>query len=150
MSDVMRDIRDAMLTEIQAELGPSYKQLAYVEDVQKNSFRTSSERFGVRALLSSQVPGVTKFTTYTQSFEVVLTKGYTSSNIDDSEQVEKSFDNRENLLAIYKRLVNNKGGLPLVVLNIFNMVVSEPEFLLEDKVAVQRATFDVTYRLTLL
>ena len=149
MSDVMRDIRDAMLSEIQAELTASYKQLAYTEDVQKNSLRTSSERFGVRALASSEVPGVTRFTTFTQSFEVVLTKAYTESKIDDTEQVEKAFDNRENLLSIYTRLVNNKGGLPLVVLNIFNLNVAEPEFLLVDKVAVQRATMDITYRLTL-
>jgi hypothetical protein len=149
MSDVMRDIRDAMLSEIQAELGVSYKELAYLETIEQNNLRTNTDRFGVRALASSQVPGVTRFTTFTQSFEIVLTKGYAASAIDDSERVEKAYDNRENLLAIYTRLVNNKGGLPLVVLNIFSLNISEPEYLLEDKVVIQRATMDITYRLSL-
>ena len=146
----MRDIKEALESEIQSELGVSYKPLMYLEDVKKNNFRTSTERFGVRALGAFQVPGVTKFYTFTQSFEIVLSKGYYESAIDDSEQIGKAFDNRENLLAIYKRLINNKGGLPLVVLNIFNMTIEEPEYLLEDKVAVQRATVDITFRLTLL
>jgi hypothetical protein len=150
MSDVMRNIKDALESEIQAELGVSYKPLAYVEDIAKNSFRTNTDRFGVRALSATQVPGVTKFYTFTQSYEIVLSQGYVNNAIDDSEQVDKAFDNRENLLAIYKRLINNKGGLPLVILNIFNMVIADPEFLVEDKVAVQRATVDITFRLTLL
>jgi hypothetical protein len=149
MSDEMRDIKEAMESEIQAELGVSYKPLAYIEDVQKNSFRTSSDRFGVRALTGNQVSGVTRYFTITQSFEVVLSKGYIESAIDDSEQVEKAYDNRENVLAIYKRLVNNKCGIPSVVMNVFTLTVSEPEYLVEDKVAVQRATMDITYRINL-
>lgn len=149
MSDVLRDIKEAMETEIQAELGSAYKPLAYVEDVQKNSFRTSSERYGVRALSGTQVPGVTRYFTITHSFEVVLSKGYIESALDDSEQTTKAFDNRENLLAIYKRLVNNKCGIPSAVMNVFNLVVAEPEYLVDDKVAVQRATMDITYRINL-
>jgi hypothetical protein len=149
MSDVMRDIKEAIEDEIQSELGSSYKLLAYVENVQKNSFRTSSERYGVRTLTGQQIPGVTRYFTITQSFEVVLSKGYIESALDDSEQVTKAFDNRENLLAIYKRLVNNKCGIPSVVMNVFNLLVSEPEYFEEDKVAVQRATMDITYRINL-
>lgn len=149
MSDVMRDIKEAMETEIQTELGISYKPLAYVENVQKNSLRTSSERFGVRVLFGSQVPGVTRYYTITQSFEVVLSKGYIESALDDSEQVTKAFDNRENLLAIYKRLVNTKCGIPSLVMNVFNLNIAEPEYLEDDKVAVQRATMDITYRINL-
>lgn len=146
----MRDIKNALEAEIQSELGASYKPLAYLEDVTKNSFRTSSERFGVRPLASSQVPGVTKHVQFIQSFEIVLSKSYTESNIDDSEQIDKSLDNRENVLAIYKRIVNNKGGLPLVILNVFDLSVADPEYLEEDKVAVQRATVNIQYRINLL
>lgn len=150
MSDIIRDISEGIQTEMQAELGVTYKPLAYVEDVQKNSFRTSSERFGVRALLGGQIPGVTKYVTITQSFEIVLSKQYQESMVDDSEQVSKAYDNRENLLAIYKRLVNNKCGRPDLVMNVYELSVSEPEYLVEDKVAIQRATMNVTYRLTLI
>jgi hypothetical protein len=150
MSDVMRNIRDALVSEIQAELGVNYKELAYLEDVTKNSFRTSSERFGVRPLASSEVSGVTKMPQFIQSFEIVISKQYTESNLDDSEQVEKSLDNRELVLLLYKRLVNNKGGLPLVILNIFDLNIAEPEYLEEDKVAIQRATMNIQYRINLL
>lgn len=148
--DQMRDIRDAMEAEILAELGASYKKLAYLEDVAKNSFRTNNNRYGVRPLTSSEVDGVTKSIHLTQSFEVVLTKGYYESNIDDTEQVERSLDNRENMLCIYKRLVNNRAGIPGTVINIQNLVVSEPEYLVDEKVAVQRATIDITYRFSLI
>lgn len=150
MIDTMRDIRDAMETEIQAELGATYKKLAYVQDVVKNNFRTQNNRYGVRALAATESDGVTKSVRLTQSFEVVLTKGYFQSNVDDSEQIERALDNRENLLDIYKRLVNNKAGLPGTVLNITNLTVDEPEYLEDEKVVVQRATMDITYRFSLI
>lgn len=150
MIDSMRDIRDSMLTEIAAELGASYVQLPYVENVEKNNFRNSNDRYGVRALEASQVPGVTKYPTFTQSFEVILTKGYIESNLDDTPQVTKSYDNRENLLDIYKRLVNNRVGIPATVLNVTDLVVSSPEYLEDDKVVVQRATMNITYRFSLI
>lgn len=148
--DLIRDITNAMKSEVSAELGVNFRELAYLEDVSKNSFRTGNDRYGVRALGGFQVPGVTKNVTITQTFEIVLTKGYIESNIDDEPQVEKSYDNRENLLDIYKRLVNNRGGLPGTILNIFDMSISEPEFLDDDKVAIQRATMSITYRYSLI
>ena len=150
MIDSMRDIRDAMETEIASELGATYKKLAYLEDVDKNSFRTTQDRYGVRALGGLEVPGVTKNVHITQTFEVVLTKGYLDSNLDDIKQVERAYDNRENMLDIYKRMVNNKAGAPAIVLNITNLVVAEPEFNVEEKVAIQRATMDITYRFSLI
>ena len=148
--DLMRDITNALKSEVSTVLGADYRELAYLEDVAKNSFRSSNDRYGVRALGGLQIPGVTKNVTLTQQFEIVLTKGYTESNIDDEPQVTKSYDNRENLLDIYKELVNNRGGLPGTILNIFDLAISEPEFLEDDKVAIQRATFNVTYRYSLI
>lgn len=144
------DIVDAMKSEILAELGNSYKELAYVENIEKNSFRTGNDRYGVRALVANQVPGVTRNVTLTQQFEIILTKGYVESSIDDTAQVGKSYDNRENLLDIYKRLVNNRVGLPGTVLNVFDLVMGEPEYLVDDKVVIQRATMNITYRFSLI
>ena len=89
-------------------------------------------------------------TTFIQSFEVVLTKGYQRSDLSDTEQVEKAYDNRENMYDIYKRVVNSRAGIPGTVLNITNLVVSEPEYLVDEKVAIQRATMDITYRFSLI
>jgi hypothetical protein len=150
MIDSMRDVRDAMVVEITAELGVDYSALPYLEDIEKNNFRSNNNRYGVRALGALEVPGVTKNVHITQTFEVVLTKGYYESNLDDTEQIEKAYDNQENILDIYKRLVNTRAGIPGTVLNISNLSVSEPEFLVEEKVAIQRATMDITFRFSLI
>ena len=150
MIDSMRDITNAIDTEIANELGATYGTLPYLEDVSKNNFRSNNNRYGVRALTANQVPGVTKNVHITQTFEVVLTKGYYESNLDDAKQVDTAYDNQENLLDIYKRLVNTRAGIPGTVLNIQNLVVSEPEYLVDEKVAVQRATMDITFRFSLI
>ncbi len=150
MIDLMRDIRDSVESEVATELGEGFSKLSYLEDIEKNSFRTQNNRYGVRALTATESEGVTKSVRLTQSFEVVLTKGYFQSTINDSKQIEKSLDSRENLLDIYKRLVNTKAGLPSVVLNVTNLTVNEPEYLEDEKVVVQRATMDITYRFSLI
>jgi len=149
MSDIMRTIRDGIETRVAAVAGGGYSKLAYVEQIEKNSFNTSNDRYGVRALGALQNPGVTRHTTFTQSFEVVLTKGYIQSSIDDTEQVEKSYDLRAIILDIYTDLVNTKAGVPAVVMNIFNLEFAEPEYLEEDKVVITRSTMDITFRLNL-
>jgi len=149
MSDQIRTIKDSILSEIALELGASYKELAYLEDIEKNSFLTSNDRYGCRALVANQTPGVTKYTTLVQSFEIVISKGYIQSSVGDSEQVIKSYDIRANILSIYNRLVRNQAGSPVVVMNVNGLVVSEPEYLEDDKVVVVRATMDITHRINL-
>lgn len=150
MSDAVRDIKEAMETTIQTFLGVNYKKLAYVEDVTKNNYLTNSNRYGVRALAGGEVPGVTKNVHLTQSFEVVLSKAYRESSLDDTEQLEQALDNFNNILSIYKDMVNTKCGIPLIILNITNLQLSDPEYLVESKVAIQRATIDITYRFSLI
>ena len=146
----VRDIRNAMLVEIAAELGATYSELAYVEDVQKNSLRTSNQRYGVRQVDAFQIDGVNKFATFDQTFQVVLTKGYTQSNIDDSEQRETSLDLTELAHDIYVRMFKTKAGLPSDVINVKDLSISEPEYLEDDKVTIIRANLIITYRNTLL
>lgn len=148
-NDVMRDITNSFNAEIQAELGTGYKKLAYVEDVAKNSFRTNTDRYGTRALAVNQLPGVTKFVTLQQDFEVVLTRGYVESSISDDSQVDDALDLRAELLDVYKRLVNNRGGLPNTIILITDLAVGEPEYLEDDKVVIIRASMQVQYRYSL-
>lgn len=150
MIDIIRDIKVGMEGVIQTYLGPTYKRMAYVNDVEKNNYNTDSNRYGVRALAGGDDPGVTNFVTIRQTFEVVLSKAYRQSSLDDLEQFEMSLDNFNNMLSIYKELVNFKAGVPLKVLNITNIQMSEPEYLVQSKVAIQRATMDVIYRFSLI
>lgn len=148
--DHVRTIKEGIESTAQAYLTVDYKSLPYVQDVAKNNYNTNSNRFGVRALAGGEVPGVTKNIHLTQTFEVVLTKAYKESALSDTEQSEKSLDNFNNMLSIYKNMVNTKCGVPLIVLNVTNLQMSEPEYLTESKVAVQRATIDITYRFSLI
>lgn len=150
MSDAIREIANSMTTEIGLELGATYATLPYLEDIEKNNYRSNNNRYGVRALGAAEVPGVTKNVHLTQSFEVVLTKGYYESNLDDEKQRDTAYDNAQNMLLIYKRLVNTQAGIPGTVLNITKLLLSEPEYLVDEKVAVQRATMDITFRFSLI
>lgn len=150
MNDDIRSIKEGMEGIIQSYLGMTYKPLAYVQDVAKNNYNTNSERYGVRPLLGGEVPGVTRTVQLTQTFEMVLSKSYRESSLDDTEQSEKALDNFNNMLSIYKDLVNSKCGVPAIVLNVFNLQWSDPEYLTDSKVAIQRATMDITYRFSLI
>lgn len=131
-------------------LGSSYKELAYLENIEKNSFRTNNDRYGCRALIATEIGGVNKSTTLSQSFEIVITKGYKESMISDSEQITKSYDTREQILGIYKNLINNRAGVPTSVMNVYGLIIEEPEYLEGEKVVVVRATMDITHRITLI
>lgn len=150
MIDSVRTIREGIEGVILSYLGASYKKLAYLDDVEKNNYNSNSDRYGVRALAGGEVPGVTKNVHITQTFEIVLSKAYRESSLSDSEQFEKALDNFNNILSIYKELVNAKAGVPLTILNITNLQLSEPEYIVESKVAIQRATMDITYRFSLI
>jgi hypothetical protein len=54
------------------------------------------------------------------------------------------------MLQIYKRTVNNKAGVPASEMQVSNLVVDAPEFIKDEKVVIQSATFDITYRYSLI
>lgn len=147
---VVEQVLNAITSEIATELGANYKELAYIYNVEENNFRQSKQRFGVRPLEATQLPGVTKYLTHIHTFEVVLTEGYTDSAIGDSKIREKVNVAYENAHKIYNRLVREKGGLPLVVLDVTSLNIQEPELLTDDKVLVLRANVDVQYRISLI
>lgn len=150
MIDSVRDIKEGIEGVIQSTLGVNYKKLAYVNDVEKNNYNTNSNRFGVRALAGGEVPGVTKNVHITQAFEIVLSKAYRESSLNDTEQSEAALDNFNNMLSIYKDIVNAKAGVPTIVLNVTQLLLSEPEYLVDSKVAIQRATMNITFRFSLI
>jgi hypothetical protein len=150
MIDTVRTIKEGIESVISSVLGPTYKKLTYVENVEKNNYNVNSNRYGVRALAGGEVPGVTKNVHIVQAFEIVLSKAYRESSLNDTEQSEKSLDNFNNILTIYKELVNTKASVPSSVLNITDLQLSEPEYIAESKVVIQRATMSITYRFSLI
>ena len=141
-------IQEAMKARVALTL-PGFSELAYSEDVAKNNFRQTAKRYAVRVLDSVQIGGVTRHTTFDHSFELVLTDQYFETNIDDRKKTEATLNLRGDVYEAYRDLVRSKAGLPSQVMNVNNLVLSEPEYLTDAKVVVQRATLTVTARLAL-
>ena len=92
MATIARDLRDALRTCLSSTAGSEYNELKYLEseNLSKNSFTRSSERYGVRpgATPENNPSEVTRSLDYLQTFEFVLTKGYCQDGVSDSEKYE--------------------------------------------------------------
>lgn len=144
------DIKNSLQTQLVAVLPVDYVELKYLNNVSRNTFRNCENRYGVIARDVSQASTVTKQITYLHNYEIVITKGYCESSLDDIDAVSASYDLREIVLDYYKRIINTKGGIPSKVMNILDLSISPPEYLEDEKVTVLRANFNVLYRTTLL
>lgn len=150
MSTVSLDITTAVKLAVNSVMGAEYKEMAYSNDISLNSFRNCQTQFAVQARDLFQTESVTKFLTFSQTFGVVLTKGYGGGELTDEESVEASFELRQKMLELYVHLVNTKAGLPSRVMNVVDLSMDTPEYLFDEKVTVLRGTFNVIYRLTLI
>lgn len=150
MSTVSLDISNAIKTAINSVMGVEYKEMAYSNDVSLNSFKNCQTQFTVQARDVFQVDSVTKHLTFSQTFGVVLTKGYCGGDLTDEESVATSFELRQKMLELYVHLVNTKAGLPSRVMNVVELSMDTPEYLFDEKVTVLRGSFNIIYRLTLI
>jgi hypothetical protein len=145
------DLRASLGMGLSTEAGVGYTTLKYLDDVSKNTFTMGhGQRYGVRASETARndVAVANRALTYTQTFEFVLTKGYSQTGMTDLNKYEAFDELHEIALRFYNRVIVTKGGLPGTVLNAINFFVQDPEFL-EDKVAVLTGNIDIIYRLTL-
>lgn len=142
--DPLREILDHLCDCAQTELGEDWSKIKYLEDIEKNNERTQNKVFGIRPLEANEVEGSTKFVTLDQTFELVLVRSKLTKTLGDSDIRDVSYDSRRLGLCFYKKIARtHAGGLALVV---NNLTISEPEFLENDKVVVQRISFNVKYR----
>lgn len=146
MATSVTDISNGINTRLLAVLGSSYKQLPFVNDISKNSLSISNMMYGNRPLPAFEAETVTKRLTFLHTFEIIVTTGYSDSNIDDAPQVAAALGLYEQMLEIHEDMENTRCGVPATVLNVLNASMSEPEYLENEKVVVLRATIDVLYR----
>jgi hypothetical protein len=150
MSSIARDIRDAMKTCLANEAGVEYNELKYLDNIGKNSFtQGKDERYGVRPLQTdpNDTASVNKALTYTQTFEIVLTKGYCIDGVSDTDKYEAFLDLHEIALRFNNKVKTTRLGLARV-LNSIEISIAEPVFLDQDKVAVLTGNINIIYRLT--
>lgn len=152
MSTVGRDLRDSLTTCLSTVAGVEYNQLKYLQELSNNSFSGGhGKRYGVRPSLAGRndIAEVSKSLTYTQTFKFVLTKEFCQDGVSDTDMYEAWLDLQEIALRFNSKVINTKAGLPSRVINAVNFFIEEPEFLLNDKVAVLTGNIDIIYRLTL-
>lgn len=147
VQDYISDITTAMNSEILGVVGSGFKELQFVIEVERNSFRGNHDRYGVLHGSAFQTPGVTKRATFSQSFQIILTKGYYDSSVSDETARSASQELYGLMLLIHKQLINTKAGAPAIVLHVQDTInILDPEYITEEKVAVLRANVELLYR----
>jgi len=145
IGDPLRDIIERICMCIEPILGADWKAIQYLEELEKNNALCQDKSYGIRALEATEVEGVTKFVTLDQTFELVLVRSKLTKSTGDSDLLELSYDNRNAVLCAYKDLARTRiGGANVLLVN--SLTISEPEFIEDGKVVVQRAQFNVKYR----
>jgi len=135
-------------TRVAAVLGSSYSEMAYIANPNDNSFRGSSNKYGVQAgdITQSEDKGVTRSFTVTQNFHIKLTTDYASSNTGDSVKLAAEVTLLEKHLEIYKDLVNTRCGASSTVIQTLDLSVDEPEYLDDNNVILTTGSVSVVYR----
>ncbi len=151
LGSIIEDLVESINTEVQGVPGVSFKPLQYVLDVERNSFRGNNDRFGVIHGEANQLPGVTRFATWNQSYTIVLTTGYVESAKDDLKARNASIELYDLMHKIHKQLIQQKCGEPSIVLHVPSTIeIEEPEYLDEEKVTILRANIEIQYRYDLV
>jgi hypothetical protein len=149
MSNAIQQIKESIENRINLVLPGSWVPLSYVEEIEKNSFRGVTERYAVRPLEATETSGVVGTATFQQQFEIVLTKLYFESNVNENKKIATGLELREFCLDVYRELIHTKAGLPTRVMNVSELVIAEPQYLTESFVVVQRAQLLITWRINL-
>lgn len=141
------DIFSGIETQVQAALGGGYTKLSHLVNLEKNSF-TADKRWGVIPASASETYTTTNTNTLTQTFRLILTSGYITTEYDDSGVVSQLVELMAAIETVYKQLVKTKCGTS-VVINLGGLQINEALQWDEKKVILIEATFDVTSRISL-
>ena len=139
------DIVTGIKAIVASELGGGFSELPFVLDVAKNRFAGGTKGYGVWTGQVVQASGVNGYVTVDQSFELVLTDTYGSTQTGDAAQRTAGIALHGRLEDIYVRISAEKAGVPSQVMNVTRLIATPVQFI-DSNVAVLRATFDIKYR----
>lgn len=145
MANLVEQIVNAFESSMATELGATYSELKYKQDVEKNNFKTNNKRYGVLPLGYSQADGVVKSFTAEQVFQVILTHGYVNKT-DSTNQESKTFLLFDKMSEVYKLAMLKKLGISSVILSVSDLSVDDPEYLEDNDLIVLRGNFTIKYR----
>lgn len=131
---------------IAAVLGASYSELAYSNDITKNSFKGNFKRYGLLSKEAVEISSVTRYVTLEQTFELILTDSYINQAMSDAQEIAKGPVLQDLAFDIYRDLINTKAGSASIVVSVNDSEYLAPETLVEDNVVVVRARFKIKFR----
>lgn len=140
------NIISSMETQIGTTLGASYSKLNFVYDIEKNTFKTNPNRYGVVTLEAVNNPSIIKASTLDHVFQVVLTDNYVNSPANDLALQEAINNLYDKLNEVEVQFYQSKLGLPSLVMYSELSVINEPEIIEEHKIVALRGDFLVKYR----
>ena len=146
---MITDVYNNLKNLVAAEFGGDYQELTHVFDIAKNRFSGSKKAYGLLPAASSEASGVTKTNTFDQGFSIVLADSYITDVISDSELIAKTLVMLEKLEELFKKIVVEKAGTPLSVINVSGFSVDSAVVAREDKVIVVEASFDIRMEVAL-
>lgn len=138
-----------ILTQLATEVGtllPSYNELHYVYDIEKNSFRSGERRWGVGVEGGSTVDGTNKAVTMDHVFFIKLTDSFANRSSDSNERQAIS-DLYDDFESIQRDIFQKKLGIPSVVLVSSVIEMEEPEKV-GDNTIMLKGNFTIKHRNT--
>lgn len=143
---MIKGIRDNILTRMASVLSTGYSKLSFMDDIAKNKFSQANKRYGANIGGSSSVSGVVGKNTYDHTFSLVITDTYQKGQVlNDEYKQEVVAGLQDKAMSIYRDLQTNKSSIATNCLIISGFTMSEPAFLDEEKVVIQRFNINVKY-----
>lgn len=146
--DIVKEIVTASKAAI-ATLLPTYTQLDYEYDIQKNSERANPRGYGFIPGSADFMEGKSLgFTTMAHRFQIILTTDFLnqSTDLDQSVALQELYSNMHILAQDFmaKKLVLPTASYK--VLLIRGLSFEEPEFFEDNKLIALRANIEMQYR----
>lgn len=146
MSTTATSLISSIKTRAQSVLGATYSDLAYAQNIDKNSFNGNFKRFGVLAKSQSETSSVLKYSTIDQTFELILIDSFINTAMSDSQEQAKGPALQDLAFDIYRDLITTRVGANSSVLLVSNFNTTDPETI-DGKAVVIRAQFTIKYRI---
>lgn len=146
MTDLVKQITDAIESTAQITLGDEYKLLSYKWDVAKNGETQNKKRYGCIPQAATSNDGLTRFLDVQQIFEFILHEKFVLKDGNDrvlTDKVEELFDKMDDVAT---DLANKKAGLPSVITLITFDGTAPPEIDEPNKTVTLRMSLNVRYR----
>ena len=145
MGTIVRDVYDALKSEVAAELGAEWQQLQFfLDDIEQNTTRNITKGYAIRPGQAIPTAGIVKAKTFDQNFQIVLTDKNTRENTDDvrvDTLLDVLYSKADD---VHDRILNKQLGIPSIIINVFQPTMNDPEYL--DSYIVLRLGVVVKYR----